>query len=104
MRGETFFVAKSYGLHNDSLALFIIIREMNESGPRIVNADAHIGVVEDFANLVTDSFIDTLDVKLSRESGLYAIDDSEFGVTLLGLLEQALGLVEETGVFERHAH
>ena len=32
-----------------------------------------------------------------------AVDDRELGVALLGLLQQALGLVEQAGGFERHA-
>src|SRR5262249_27389808 len=33
-----------------------------------------------------------------------AVDDGKLGGSLLALLEQALRLVEETGVFQRHAH
>jgi hypothetical protein len=35
---------------------------------------------------------------------LHAVDDRQFGVAFLGLFEQALGLVEETRIFERDAH
>ena len=35
---------------------------------------------------------------------LDAVDDRQFGIALFGLFEQALGLVEETRVFEGDAH
>ena len=45
-----------------------------------------------------------LDVELGGEPCLDAVDDGQLGGALLGLLQQALRLVEEARVLERHAH
>ena len=61
------------------------------------------GLVEDLADLVADRVVDALDVELGGQGGLHAVDDGQLGVALLGDLEQALGLVEETRVLEGDA-
>ena len=48
--------------------------------------------------------IDPLEVELRRERRLHAVDDRELGGALLGLLQQALRLVEEARVLQRDAH
>ena len=68
------------------------------------DTDVHIRIVEDLADLIADRIIDALNVEFGGEGGLHAVDDGEFGVALFGDLEQALGLVEETRILERHAH
>ena len=50
------------------------------------------------------SVVDALHVELGRERRLHAVDDRELGGALLGLLEQALRLVEEARVLQRDAH
>jgi len=35
---------------------------------------------------------------IRRQALLHAVDDRQLGIALLGLLEQALGLIEQTGV------
>src|SRR5258706_11910601 len=57
-----------------------------------------------FRSLIADGVVDALDVELGSERRLHAVDDGELGVALLGFLEQALRLVEETGVLQRDAH
>mgnify|MGYP003693861707 CR=1 FL=1 len=70
----------------------------------IVDADAHVRLLEDLADLVADRVVDALDVELGGERRLHAVDDRELGGALLALLEQALRLVEEARVLERDAH
>ena len=60
--------------------------------------------MEDVTDLVADRVIDALDVELGGKRLLDAVDDGELGGALLGLLEQALRLVEEARILERHAH
>ena len=70
----------------------------------VVDADAHVRLVEDLADLVADGVVDPLHVELGGERRLHAVDDRELGGTLLALLEQALRLVEEARVLQRDAH
>ena len=42
--------------------------------------------------------------ELRRHALLDAVDHRELGAAALGLLQQALGLVEQAGVLQRHAH
>ena len=51
---------------------------------------------QNVADFITDKIIDRLHFKPGCEAFLHAVDDGGFGGALLGLLEQALGLVEET--------
>ena len=45
-----------------------------------------------------------LQIQLRGKRLANVVDDGEFGVALFRLFEQALGLVEETGIFEgRHS-
>ena len=60
--------------------------------------------VEDLADLIADQIIDGLHVQLGCQSLLDTGNDRQFGIALFGLFEQALGLVEETRVFEGDAH
>ena len=45
-----------------------------------------------------------LEVELGRQALLDAVDDGQLGRALLGLLQQALRLVEQARVLQRHAH
>ena len=58
----------------------------------------------DLAQLVADQVDDRLEVELRRDALLDAVDDRQLGVALLGLLEQALRLVEQAGALQRDAH
>ncbi len=65
---------------------------------------SYIRAVEDLTDFVTHCLIDSLKIELGSQGSLYAVDDRQLGIALFGLLEQALGLVEETGIFQGHAH
>ena len=59
---------------------------------------------EHVANLLADEVDHRLQVELTRESLLDAVDHRQLGVALLRFLEQPLRLVEQPGVLERDAH
>ena len=61
-------------------------------------------VLKHLAQLVADQVDDGLEVELGGEALLDAVDDRQLGGALLGLLEQALRLVEEARVLQRDAH
>ena len=61
-------------------------------------------VSQHLAQLVADQVDDRLEVELAGHPLLDAVDDRELGVALLGLLQQALRLVEEARVLQRDAH
>ncbi len=71
---------------------------------RVVPADADVAGLEDLAQLVADQVDDRLEVELGRHPFLDAVDHRQLGGALLGLLQQALRLVEEARVLERDAH
>ena len=55
-------------------------------------------------NLVADQVDDGLEIELRGHALLDAVDHRQLGGALLGLLEQALRLVEQARVLQRHAH
>ena len=61
-------------------------------------------VPKHLAQLVADEVDDGLEVELGGDALLDAVDDRELGGALLGLLQQALRLVEQARVLERDAH
>ena len=61
-------------------------------------------VREHLAQLVADEVDDGLEVELGGHALLDAVDHRQLGGALLGLLQQALRLVEQARVLERHAH
>ena len=76
---------------------FVDVRKVQEVGTRIVDPDADIGLVEDFADLVADGVVNPLHVEFGRQRLLHAIDDRQFRGALLALLEQTLSFVEQQG-------
>ena len=88
----------------DSPTTFEDIRVMHHFGLGIKDPNPHVRLIEDLADLVADSVIDALHVQFGRERLLHTVDDCEFRGALLALLEQALRLVEQARIFQRHAH
>ena len=74
--------------------------------PRLVvePADADVVGLQHLAQLVADEVDDALEVERSGHALLDAVDHRELGVALLGLLQQALRLVEQARVLQRDAH
>ncbi len=88
----------------DSLPVFVRVRVVDPIRLRVIDANAHVRLIENLADLVADGVVDALHVELGGERLLHAVDDRELGRALLALLEQALRLVEQARVFERDAH
>ena len=103
MRGEAHF-RKRRRIDRQSLAVLVCVRIVEELQLGIEDADVHVRVVEDLPDLVSDRVVDTLDVELGCQRRLHTVDDCKLGIALFGFLEQALRLVEQTGILERHAH
>ena len=70
----------------------------------VVPKDAEVRRSKNFAKLVADEVDDGLEIQLGGETLLDRIDDRKLGGALFGFLQQALRLVEEARVLERHAH
>jgi hypothetical protein len=70
----------------------------------VVEPDVDVLRLEHVAELVAHQVVDRLHVELGSEAFLDAVDDRELGRSLLGLLEEALGLVEQAGIFEGNTH
>ena len=90
--------------NGDPSSAYVRIGVVDHIGLRIVDAHVDVRLMEDFADLVADDVVDPLHVELGSKRLLHAVDDGELGGPLLALLEQALRLVEEPRVLERHAH
>ncbi len=86
------------------LAMLVFIKMNEQTRLKVMPADTDIFRMEHFSQLVAHQVNDGLEVQLGRQALLDAVDDRQFGIALLGLLEQALGLIEQTGILERHAH
>src|SRR5204863_51296 len=59
--------------------------------------------VEDLGDLVADEVVHRLYVELLGQPALDGVDDGELGCSLIGLGEQALGLVKQACVLEGNA-
>ncbi len=92
------------GWNTQPLAMLVRVQVVGEVGLFVVPADPHVTCVEHFAQLVADEVDDRLEIELRRHALLDAVDDGELGGALLGLLQQALRLVEQARVLERDAH
>src|ERR1700682_4112143 len=90
--------------NGDPLAVNGQVRVTNQAGLRVHDADAHVRLFEDLADLVAYGIVDALDGNLAGERLLHAVDNGELGRALLALLEQALRFIEQPRVFECHAH
>ena len=97
-------IAQRAGVDLEPFAFFVRVRVMHHSRFGVVDAYACVCLVEDIADLVADRVVDALDVELGGQRCLHAVDDRELGVALLGLLQQALGLVEKLRALQGHAH
>mmetsp|Transcript_891 Transcript_891/g.2090 ORF Transcript_891/g.2090 Transcript_891/m.2090 type:complete len:474 (+) Transcript_891:285-1706(+) len=61
-------------------------------------------LAKDLGQFVADDHVDVGQVQPPGQRGLHRVDDRQLGVAGLGLLQQALGFVEQPGVLERCAH
>ena len=93
-----------HGRQRQPHAVLVLVEIVDEVGLVVVPADADLLGAEHFAQLVADEVDDGLEVELRRHAFLDAVDHRQLGGATLGLLEQALRLVEQARVFQRHAH
>ncbi len=92
------------GIDLDPLPVLVDVRIVDQIRLRVVDANAEVRLIEDLADLVADRVVDPLHVEFCGERLLHAVDDGQFGGTLLLGLEQALRLVEEPRVLEGDRH
>src|SRR3989304_267775 len=93
-----------HGLVREANAALDGIGEAHQAGILVVDADIDDLGVEDVLDLVANEVVHGLHVELRRQALLDAVDDGQLGRALGGLGQQALRLVEEPRVLERHAH
>src|SRR5712691_4442859 len=63
------------GRNSDPLAPPRQVGVVNQASLSVHDADAHVGLMEDLANLVADRIVDTLHVEFGRQRLLHAGDD-----------------------------
>ena len=79
-------------------------READHVGRSVIQTDVQILDVELGREALPDQLDDAVVLELLGQGGTDLVDDRQLGVALLGLGEQALRLVEQPSVLERHAH
>ena len=88
----------------DSLAFVDTIGIQHLPGGPVHDADTLQRLREHLAQLVAHRVVHALDIEFAGQRLLHRIDDRELRRALLRFPEQSLRLVEEAGVFKRHAH
>ncbi len=87
-----------------SRALLDLVREADRPARLVVERDEDGVRLEQAADALADDLGDGLEVELRGQGGADLVDQAQFGRALVGLGQQALGLVEEARVLEGHAH
>ncbi len=80
------------------------IRVAHETCVAVDDADVDDLCIEDLLDLVADELVHRLHVEVLGKPLLHAVDDGQLRRALVRLCQEALGLVEQTSVFEGHAH
>ena len=84
--------------------MLVLVQEVDFARLVVDPADADVVALQHLAQLVADEVDDALEVQRAGHALLDAVDHRELGVALLGLLQQALRLVEQARVLQRDAH
>ena len=71
---------------------------------RLIHGDVSGIGAEDLPDFISHEGIDRLHIQLGCQPLLDAVDNAKLGGALLGLFEQTLCFVEETGILEGDAH
>jgi len=75
------------GIQRQAFPVFVPIGIVDQIRHGIIDANTHIAVVKNLADLVADRIVDALNVQFRGECGLNTVDDRQLGVALLGFLE-----------------
>src|SRR5262245_50628011 len=92
------------GIVIETLSPFDRIRKAQELVFTVIGCDIDTVYIEGFLDFVSYQIVDGLHLQLGCQPLLDSVDDGKLSVALLGLFEQALGLVEEAGILKRHTH
>src|SRR3990172_6592351 len=87
-----------------ALTFLDLVRELDHVRRRVVEGDERRPRLEQAAHALADELGDGLEVELRRESAADLVDERQLRGALVGLGQQALRLVEQAGVRQRHAH
>ena len=87
-----------------ALALLHLVGEADLVRRRVVEGDEHRLRFEQPAHALAHELGDRREVELGGEGAADLVDQRQLGVALVGLGQQALGLLEEACVLQRNAH
>ena len=104
LAAQELVVAHGTGRDGEAYAVLVLVQEMDFARLVIDPADADVVGLQNLPQLVADEVDDALEVERAGHPLLDAVDHRELGVALLGLLQQALRLVEQARVLQRDAH
>ena len=98
--------AERQGLHPHASAGVDEVGEGDRAGAAIVDAHAEIARLgaEDRPQALADQLDDGIEIELPGQRLADLVDEGQLGRTLLRLRQEALGLGEQAGVLEGHAH
>ncbi len=90
----------------DPLALVGVVGERDEAGRLVVQGNEHVLGLgrEDGEKAIAHDIDDGVEVELRRQGRPDLVDECQLGGPLVRLGQQALGLIEQSRVLERHAH
>src|SRR5205085_3769822 len=87
-----------------SFAILPGVRDGDSSGGGIMEPDAEVLGREEVAQPVAYQIDDGLEVELSHQALLDAVDDGQLSGALLRFAEKALGLGKQPRIVQRNAH
>ena len=100
--GQAWSVRQVVGLDADTV--IDLVREGDGLGGRVVDPDEHRLAAEERADPLADEIDDRIELELLRQCAADLVDDRELRGPCVGFGEEALGLIEQPGVVEGHAH
>ena len=86
------------------LALFGDVMRIDRMALRVVQADADVIFLDQFAHFIADTFEDGVDVQFLGEHLSDLVEDFQLGGAALRLSQQVLSLIEEARVFDGNAN
>src|SRR6185503_7049656 len=105
------WLARLDDLAGESLAHFQRIKRLSDliwevNKIRLLVEQCHVDDIrfENLPHLTPDELDHVIEFSFRHQSLTHCADGRKLGSALFGLFEQALGLIEETGVFESNTH